>query len=87
MRLCPWLQAICGRWRRRTPLPKQTVDYFPTPPLKHRETRQLTHAELKELRRQMGAGRPGATMLTRDGTEYLVQRDGSWKRKDAARRN
>lgn len=85
MRLCPWLQALCGRWRKRAALPKQTVDYFPTPKLE--PTRIISLERMRQLQRGIRAGRPGTTMVMRDGTEYVVQKDGSWKRNDAARRN
>lgn len=86
MRLAPWLQALCGRWRRRTPLPKQTVEYFPTPKLEPQ--RIVSPERMRQLHKRLyRAGAPGTTMVMRDGSEYVVQKDGSWKRNDAARRN
>jgi len=85
VRLCPWLQTLCGRWRRRAPLPKASVEYFPTPKLEPR--RIISLDRMRQLQKQFRVGRPGTTMVMRDGAEYVVQKDGSWKRNDAARRN
>lgn len=79
MRFCPWLQALCGRWRRRPPPPKETVTIMPTPRLPPIELRSFTPAELKEINR-LSRAQPGQTMVARDGTEYVVQPNGSWKR-------
>lgn len=87
MKICPFFwRLLHGRWiRRPLPVPKQTVDYFPTPKLE--PTRIVSLERMRQLQKQLRAGRPGTTMVMSDGTEYVVQKDGSWKRNDAARRN
>lgn len=89
MKICPFFwRLLHGKWARRRPaVPKQTVEYFPTPKLEPQHI--ISPERMRQLQKQFAraGSRPGTTMVMRDGSEYVVQKDGSWKRNDAARRN
>ena len=88
MKICPFFwRLLHGQWRRRRPPPKQTVEFFPTPKLE--PVQMISPERMRQLQKQFArAGRrPGTTVVMTDGSEYVVQKDGSWKRNDAARRN